>query len=116
MRKYKVSIRILLILLLSIFTYRIYAYVIDKLNSNINIFNGSFQSDRQIIKYCPSLQNSIISLLKGDIENWSLTVLNENSDIISEIAGTQSRIPASNQKLFTTAYDVPIIQAILYVS
>ncbi len=53
---------------------------------------------------CKKLQSEINSLILYDSDKWSMTILNKDLEILMQINGDKARIPASNQKLFTTAY------------
>ncbi len=60
------------------------------------------------IKYrygsCQSLQEKILSIINIDKSNWSITVLNSKGKVIASVNGNIPRVPASNQKLITTAF------------
>ena len=58
---------------------------------------------------CIPLQRQISYLLKDNINNWSITILNSRNIIVADINGDILRIPASNQKLFSTAYALDIL-------
>ena len=53
---------------------------------------------------CPSLQTAIQANLGSETRVWSVTVLNSDGDVLGDINGSVARIPASNQKLISTAY------------
>ncbi|WP_320667716.1 D-alanyl-D-alanine carboxypeptidase [Prochlorococcus sp. MIT 1307] len=55
-------------------------------------------------KDCPVLQKKILSLLGDDAVNWSITVLDEDRNIIASNNSYLPFIPASNIKLITTAF------------
>ncbi len=65
-----------------------------------------FARDRNSLnrKICTSIQDEFLDLIGSDIDNWSYTILDKDSNIISQLNGNQPRIPASNLKLITTAY------------
>ena len=60
--------------------------------------------DRPTIRICSDLQNRLENSINTQSREWSITVLDENRNIISDINGYAPRIPASNAKLFSTAY------------
>ena len=60
--------------------------------------------DRPTIRICSDLQNRLENSINTQSREWSITVLDENRNIISDINGYSPRIPASNAKLFSTAY------------
>ncbi len=53
---------------------------------------------------CKPLERSLRKIIETDIHRWSLTALNKRGRLIADINGNFQRIPASNIKLFTTAY------------
>ena len=59
---------------------------------------------REKINICYSLQNKISDIISPNSDKWSITVLNDSGKTISDINGKTLRIPASNQKILTTAY------------
>lgn len=52
---------------------------------------------------CPALQKQIITALAGEKNAWSITVINSQGYVMADVNGSSSRIPASNQKLVSTA-------------
>ncbi len=72
---------------------------LNKHNSYFFISNAKAKSRFE----CPGLQNSIDLLISQDKKDWSISILNQYGDILADINGNQPRIPASNQKLITTA-------------
>lgn len=58
----------------------------------------------QKARSCPSLQSAVQANLGAETRVWSVTVLNSDGDVLSDINGSIARIPASNQKLISTAY------------
>ena len=58
----------------------------------------------QETRSCPSLQTAIQANLGSETRVWSVTVLNSDGDVLGDINGSVARIPASNQKLISTAY------------
>ena len=53
---------------------------------------------------CPALQTALRSDVGSEARVWSVTVLNSDGDVLGTINGAVPRIPASNQKLISTAY------------
>ena len=58
----------------------------------------------QKARSCQSLQAAIQANLGSEPRVWSVTVLNSDGDLLGDINGSIARIPASNQKLISTAY------------
>ena len=57
-------------------------------------------------KLCPILQDNLDSLIASENDKWSITILDKNRNIISEVNAYKPLIPASNIKLITTAYAI----------
>ncbi len=55
---------------------------------------------------CGSLQSELEKITSMNRDNWSITVLDDNGNIVSDINGDVFRTPASNIKLITTAYSL----------
>ena len=53
---------------------------------------------------CPALQTALRTNVGSEARVWSVTVLNSDGDVLGNINGAVPRIPASNQKLISTAY------------
>ena len=53
---------------------------------------------------CAPLQQSLNRLLAPVASSWSVSVVNSNGDLLGDINGAMARIPASNQKLISTAF------------
>ena len=53
---------------------------------------------------CPELVQALRTNLGGEASVWSVTVLNSDGDVLGDVNGSVPRIPASNQKLISTAY------------
>ncbi len=77
--------------------HKVKDFMFDKFESIINKFDSKN-------KICEQLQNKIERIVYLDRDKWSITVRNKNSNVISDVNGKIMRIPASNQKLYTTAY------------
>lgn len=58
----------------------------------------------QKTRSCPGLQTAIQANLGLETKVWSVTVLNSDGDVLGDVNGTIARIPASNQKLISTAF------------
>ena len=52
---------------------------------------------------CASLQREVVAILGAEREAWSITVADGNGRLFADVNGTVPRIPASNQKLISTA-------------
>ena len=53
---------------------------------------------------CPSLQQRVLSLVSGESSAWSITVADAGGRLLADVNGTRPRVPASNQKLLSTAF------------
>ena len=53
---------------------------------------------------CPALQSSIRAVVGGSTAAWSISVLNDRGQLLADLNGWLPRIPASNQKLISTAF------------
>jgi len=53
---------------------------------------------------CPTLQQRVASLVGGEASVWSITVADGNGRLLADVNGNRPRVPASNQKLISTAY------------
>lgn len=53
---------------------------------------------------CPPLQQRVVQLLGGESSVWSVTVADGTGRLLADVNGTRPRVPASNQKLISTAY------------
>ncbi|MFM1811106.1 MAG: D-alanyl-D-alanine carboxypeptidase/D-alanyl-D-alanine-endopeptidase [Cyanobacteriota bacterium] len=53
---------------------------------------------------CPALQQRLGSLLGGEAKVWSITIADPGGRLLADVNGWVPRIPASNQKLISTAY------------
>jgi D-alanyl-D-alanine carboxypeptidase/D-alanyl-D-alanine-endopeptidase (penicillin-binding protein 4) len=52
---------------------------------------------------CPALQQRLSTLVGPDAATWSITVADGGGRLLADINGQRPRIPASNQKLISTA-------------
>ena len=55
-------------------------------------------------RVCQPLQQAIRSVLGPEIGAWSITVLDQHGALMADVNGTLPRVPASNQKLISTAF------------
>ncbi|MDP6170832.1 MAG: D-alanyl-D-alanine carboxypeptidase [Prochlorococcaceae cyanobacterium ETNP2_MAG_10] len=55
-------------------------------------------------RICPPLQKKLHSLLSKQKWAWSVSVLDQHGQLLADVNGKLPRIPASNQKLITTAF------------
>lgn len=53
---------------------------------------------------CPALQQRLAAQLAGQSEAWSVTIADASGRLLADVNGTRSRVPASNQKLVSTAF------------
>jgi len=53
---------------------------------------------------CPSLESALKAHVGNEARVWSITVLNSDGDVLGDLNGSVPRIPASNQKLISSAY------------
>ncbi len=53
---------------------------------------------------CPALQQRIQAVLGGSASVWSITVADPQGRLLADVNGTRPRVPASNQKLVSTAF------------
>ena len=53
---------------------------------------------------CPSLQLRLSNLIGAETEVWSVTVADARGRLLADLNGSRPRVPASNQKLITTAF------------
>ena len=53
---------------------------------------------------CPALQSAVESAVGGQSRAWSISVLDDRGQLLADLNGALPRIPASNQKLVSTAF------------
>ena len=58
----------------------------------------------QPARFCPALEQALRTNVGAEAKVWSVTVLNSDGDVLGDVNGSVPRIPASNQKLISTAY------------
>ena len=53
---------------------------------------------------CPALQQRVAALVGDESFAWSISVADSAGRLLADVNGTRPRVPASNQKLISTAY------------
>lgn len=53
---------------------------------------------------CPALQRQVVAAVAGEASAWSITVADARGRLLADLHGLRPRIPASNQKLVSTAF------------
>jgi D-alanyl-D-alanine carboxypeptidase/D-alanyl-D-alanine-endopeptidase (penicillin-binding protein 4) len=53
---------------------------------------------------CPALQQRLLATVGGQESVWSISIADGQGRLLADVNGTRPRIPASNQKLLSTAY------------
>lgn len=53
---------------------------------------------------CPALQQRLLAAVAGQASVWSISIADSQGRLLADLNGTRPRIPASNQKLVSTAY------------
>lgn len=53
---------------------------------------------------CPGLQQRLVAQLAGEQEVWSVSIADASGRLLADVNGTRPRVPASNQKLVSTAF------------
>ena len=53
---------------------------------------------------CPALQQRLLATVGGEASVWSISVADPQGRLLADLNGSRPRIPASNQKLLSTAY------------
>ncbi len=53
---------------------------------------------------CPLLQRQVAQVLADEQSRWSVTVADGSGRLLADVNGRQPRVPASNQKLISTAF------------
>jgi len=53
---------------------------------------------------CPALQSRVLGILGGQASVWSVTVADGSGRLLADVNGQRPRVPASNQKLVSTAF------------
>ena len=53
---------------------------------------------------CPALQQRLLATVGGEASVWSISIADPQGRLLADLNGTRPRIPASNQKLVSTAY------------
>ncbi|MFN9684543.1 MAG: D-alanyl-D-alanine carboxypeptidase/D-alanyl-D-alanine-endopeptidase [Cyanobacteriota bacterium] len=63
---------------------------------------GSPQAGSEPI--CPALQQRLAAQLAGETSAWSVSIADGSGRLLADVNGTRPRVPASNQKLVSTAF------------
>ncbi|MCT0231801.1 D-alanyl-D-alanine carboxypeptidase/D-alanyl-D-alanine-endopeptidase [Synechococcus sp. CS-1324] len=53
---------------------------------------------------CPALQSRVVRILGGEAGVWSVSIADGNGRLLADVNGLRPRVPASNQKLISTAF------------
>ena len=53
---------------------------------------------------CPALQQRVASVIGAEADVWSVSVADARGRLLADVNGTRPRLPASNQKLISTAF------------
>ncbi|MFM7640450.1 MAG: D-alanyl-D-alanine carboxypeptidase/D-alanyl-D-alanine-endopeptidase [Cyanobium sp.] len=53
---------------------------------------------------CPGLQQRLAAQLAGETSAWSVSIADGSGRLLADVNGTRPRVPASNQKLVSTAF------------
>ncbi|MCX5949296.1 MAG: D-alanyl-D-alanine carboxypeptidase/D-alanyl-D-alanine-endopeptidase [Cyanobacteria bacterium] len=53
---------------------------------------------------CPGLQQRLAALIGSEAPVWSVSVADPSGRLLADVNGTRARVPASNQKLLSTAF------------
>jgi D-alanyl-D-alanine carboxypeptidase/D-alanyl-D-alanine-endopeptidase (penicillin-binding protein 4) len=53
---------------------------------------------------CPALQQRLAAQLAGEREVWSVSIADASGRLLADVNGTRPRVPASNQKLVSSAF------------
>lgn len=53
---------------------------------------------------CPALQQRLLATVGAEASVWSISIADNQGRLLADLNGTRPRIPASNQKLVSTAY------------
>lgn len=53
---------------------------------------------------CPSLQQRLLGVIGSEASAWSVSVADPSGRLLADVNGLQPRVPASNQKLLSTAF------------
>ncbi len=109
MYKYIYKNTYIIFLLLSLSLIVLNANKILSLNLTNNIYSSIDKLFRVSTKtrkrnLCKPLQEELIAIISPHKSNWSISILNSKEELITDINGDIKRIPASNQKIYTTAY------------
>jgi D-alanyl-D-alanine carboxypeptidase/D-alanyl-D-alanine-endopeptidase (penicillin-binding protein 4) len=53
---------------------------------------------------CPALQQRVATVIGAEADVWSVSVADARGRLLADVNGTRPRLPASNQKLISTAF------------
>jgi D-alanyl-D-alanine carboxypeptidase/D-alanyl-D-alanine-endopeptidase (penicillin-binding protein 4) len=53
---------------------------------------------------CPGLQQRLAAQVAGERDAWSVSIADASGRLLADVNGTRPRVPASNQKLVSTAF------------
>ena len=53
---------------------------------------------------CPGLQQRLLGVIGSEASLWSVSVADPSGQLLADVNGLQPRVPASNQKLLSTAF------------
>jgi D-alanyl-D-alanine carboxypeptidase/D-alanyl-D-alanine-endopeptidase (penicillin-binding protein 4) len=62
------------------------------------------QPELQARVSCPALQQRVASVLGDEAYAWSISVADGSGRLLADVNGRRPRVPASNQKLISTAF------------
>ncbi len=88
-----------------IYIYHNYEFSISS-SKFTSLFNKYARNRRRIVNICKPLQKHINNITFPYTDKLSITILNEKSEIIAEYNSRVPLVPASNIKIFTTAYSL----------
>ena len=81
--------------------YSLYSYIRQRLNINT--------ITPEKLNICYSLQNKLENYIYNFNSNISVNILNEYGEFIVDINGRIPRIPASNQKILSSAFSLDVL-------
>ncbi len=103
LKQYKLLIYTFIFILLASSQIAYRTNIIKRLYDSYNWSNKNFK----VIDYnntCKILTGKITNFLRNDVNKWSISLLDDKGRQLLNINGEKAMIPASNMKLFTTAY------------
>ena len=84
---------------------------LNNLSTTISLRIRKVLNNNLKVKTCNELENDIRNIIGSEINNWSISAISNKGDIFVNINSKQPRIPASNQKLLTTAFTLDTLGA-----